>query len=173
MPRHLILPLGLALALAACSPRTPSADTAATTPEPPTLPVPAHAEVPPDDMLAAIPESFLGTWDTASDHCGQDRDLAIDIEPQRIVYHESAGRVQQVQRPDEATIIVDLAMEGEGEHWQARKRYALSADGNSLRDTELQPPLERVRCAAPEATKAGDDEGNQQDAGEAEASAGE
>lgn len=100
---------------------------------------------------AAIPEPFRGVWDNAEGNCNPASDLRMEIGAVSIEFYESLGTVTGVTVESPDSIVVDLAMEGEGERWTVQNRYALSDDGQTLTpsdakdDTEQRIP--RKRCA--------------------------
>ncbi len=146
------LPLASSAALlVACSQSAPTpaqdgtrpavTSTAPITRVPPTaLPTPA----------TTIPEPFRGVWDNAGGSCNPASDLRMDVGAVSIEFYESLGIVTGVMVESPNSIVVDLAMEGEGERWTRKNHYALSADGQELTASELgeAPDLNLVlkRC---------------------------
>jgi hypothetical protein len=141
-------------ALAACQQSAPSpendaspatAPTAATTAPSNATPAPAPT------TAAAIPEQFRGVWDNAGGNCNPASDLRLEIGAVSIEFYESLGAVTGVTIESPSSIVVDLAMEGEGERWERTNRYVLSDDGATLTPSEVGAPpaaaIPRKRCA--------------------------
>lgn len=118
--------------------------------EPNTLPGDARANADPAAMTSptftpaalpttarVIPERFRGVWDNARSKCSPSSNLRMDIGAVSIEFYESLGNVTgvTVEAPD--SIVVDLAMEGEGERWEVKNRYTLSNEGATLTPTDL------------------------------------
>lgn len=154
--RPIPFPLVLAaFALTACQQSAPSAERD----EPPTgaptaaaSPPPGAAPSPSPTAATAIPQQFHGVWDYAEGSCNPASDLRLDIGASRIEFYESVGQVVAVEVESPATIVVEMAMEGEGEKWTSRTRFALSDDGATLTPQPLEPaagePMPRERCPA-------------------------
>ena len=138
-----ILPLA-ALALAACSQSddTPAAEETA---------APARA-TPSATPVAAntVPEAFRGVWDFVDGTCNPASDLRVAIEERAFEFYESHGEVTGVTVESPTSIVVDLAMEGEGETWTMRRRFTLSNGGARLMpaavDGEDFEPMPLKRC---------------------------
>lgn len=138
-----------ALTLAACQQPAPSSqaeapDRAQSAPAMATpKPVPGTA--------TAIPERFRGVWDNAEGSCDPTSDLRLEIGAVSIEFYESLGTVTGVTVESPDSIVVDMAMEGEGERWTRRSRYVLSDDGATLTPSEVDGtvsvPISRKRCA--------------------------
>jgi hypothetical protein len=134
--KHLLLPLAV-LALAACS---QGADEAPA-PEETMMPVEPDGGIgdgagPPGAALAdTIPAAFLGVWDYVEGTCDPASDLRVEIEPESMQFYESYGAVTRVEIASPQRILVNLAMEGEGETWQMERAFTLSDDGKTLTPT--------------------------------------
>ncbi len=75
-----------------------------------------------------IPARFHGVWDHVEATCAQASETRLEIAPGSITFYESFGRVTGVVQESEA-VIVDLAMEGEGERWTNVQRLELVEEG--------------------------------------------
>ena len=151
--RFLLFPCAaIAGLLAACSqpaPRVPE-EASATADSPAAAPPPTPAIAPP--TAAAIPEQFRGVWDNAEGTCMASSDLRMEIGAVSIEFYESLGTVTGVTIESPDAIVVDLAMEGEGERWTVQNRLTLSANGQRLTPSDTQAgkgqPMPRKRCDA-------------------------
>lgn len=142
------------LVLAACQQRpAPSPDSAEPATTAPTTSAPApDAPTAAPTTATAIPDRFRGVWDAETGSCNAASDLRLEIAADRIEFYESVGTVGSVTVESPDRILVDLAMEGEGEKWTVQNRYALSNEGKTLtpsnaRDDSIQP-IPRKRCPA-------------------------
>ena len=95
-----------------------------------------------DDGTApgAIPTAFHGVWDFAEGTCDRASDLRLDVGARRIEFYESVGQVTGVRAQDDGAIIVDLAMEGEGETWEQSSRLEIADDGKTLTFDDAADP---------------------------------
>ncbi|MEC7818562.1 MAG: hypothetical protein VX454_07835 [Pseudomonadota bacterium] len=106
---------------------------------------------PPMAVADTIPARFRGVWDNAEGTCAPASDLRMDIRAGEIEFYESLGEVTSVETEGPDSIVVSLAMAGEGETWTVTSRYVLSDDGAILTpyETETNPryqPIPRKRC---------------------------
>lgn len=137
-----IVPI-LALAVCACSQEQQAAapDTADAT-EAPAATASGKA--------GAMPAAFLGVWDFVEGNCEPASDLRIEIKPRSIEFYESHGDIQSVTVESPDVVVLDLAMEGEGETWTMRRRFTLSNGGETLTPTgfedETFEPMPLKRC---------------------------
>ncbi|MDO5505726.1 MAG: hypothetical protein Q4F49_05465 [Pseudoxanthomonas suwonensis] len=157
---RLLPPLSLAMLLIACSPATDDGPGTDGTPSAAATPVAADADAPgsaiptieeaeataPAVSDDRIPAPFHGAFDESAASCASASEARLVISAEELRFHESVGRVERVEIPADNEITVRLAMEGEGEQWQASERYALSADGSELYDRGQEPAFVRVRC---------------------------
>ena len=147
--------LSFALAAAACSGPEPT-DTG-TAPVETAIPVEPDGGIgdgagPPMASRDTIPTSFRGIWDIAGGTCNPASDLRMDIRDGEIEFYESMGKVTSIEVENPDTIVVSLAMSGEGETWDVTSRYVLSDGGAVLTpfETETNPqykPIPRKRCS--------------------------
>jgi hypothetical protein len=100
----------------------------------------------PDGDIAAIPERFQGRWDVDPAACaGRPGEMRLTVAPDRLLFHESVARVAAV-RPGEANaVVVDLALEGEGETWRETRTLRLTGE-DRLEVTVGDVSSIRVRC---------------------------
>lgn len=141
-----------ALVLTACQQQpaaSPDTSGSGVTTAPPTAaPTPTAAP----NTTVAIPERFRGVWDNEAGSCDTTSDLRLEIGADRIEFYESLGTVGTVTIESPDSILVDLAMEGEGEKWAVQNRYRLSNDGKTLTPSAAKddsvPPIPRKRCPA-------------------------
>lgn len=142
------------LALTACQQSAPSSEkdaspaaVAAAPASPPTSATPVASST----TAAAIPDQFRGVWDAVGGSCNPASDLRLEIGAVSIEFYESLGTVTGVMVESPSSIVVDLAMEGEGERWERKNRYVLSGDGATLTPSEIGGPraaaIPRKRCA--------------------------
>lgn len=153
----LIASLCAALLLAACN-RTPEAQPETVTVEPAApepAPAPAAATID-EKMLSAepapgndnrVPEPFHGTWDESPASCREASEVRLVIGAEQLRFHEGTGQVETVRVVADNDIVLRVAMQGQGQRWQATERYALSADGSELYDRGQEPAFTRVRCS--------------------------
>lgn len=101
-------------------------------------------------VAKAIPQQFLGAWDTADGNCSPVTETRMEIGSQSVGFYESHGEVTRVDIANPNSIIVSLAMEGEGEKWQMERKLALSDAGDSLSvsadKTEEFDPIQLKKC---------------------------
>lgn len=100
---------------------------------------------------APIPETLIGVWDYEQGTCDPASDMRLAISQDRFEFYESVGQVESVRKDGDA-IVVDLAMEGEGETWEQSVRLLLRDDGQRLHITEADAAADvddypRKRCA--------------------------
>lgn len=160
--RNFLVPSALVAAmLGACSQPgptpSPSPDDAATSASvtgtaPAASPAPGIAPAPSRGPAVAIPERFRGVWDNAKGSCNPASDLRMEIGAVSIEFYESLGTVTNVTVESPDSILIDLAMEGEGERWTVKSRYVLSKGGATLTPSEAvdtpSTPIPRKRCQA-------------------------
>lgn len=142
---RLTIPTLAALALAGCSqgepapadPASPTLGRAATTP--------ATADI------AAVPDAFQGIWDSEKGSCDPASDLRVEIAERGITFYEAHGAVTAVAVESPNAVVVELAMQGEGETWTMRRRFTLSNGGGTLTaeavDGDRFEPMPLKRCA--------------------------
>lgn len=146
--------LALALAsLAACSASPPPSDDTATTPPPvddaPAEPAPPAPVPPPPgeddgDTVATIPARFHGEWNSHLPDCGTgNNESRLTVDATTLRFYEATAQVESV-RVDGDTLSVDTTLSGEGVSRDRTFNYTLSADGNTLTDSE--GGLARLRC---------------------------
>ena len=100
--------------------------------------------------FTAVPAPFLGAWGASPAACAAPRDLddlALQIDPARVRFHENSGAVVAVIVRGEREISLTLSLSGEGEDWVQAFEYRLSADRMTLseRSGGAVETL-RVRC---------------------------
>lgn len=123
-PREYLATLALALTLAACGGEPQQEAPAA--PEPVVSPAALPTENPaPATAAATIPARFLGVWDAETGTCDPASDLRLDIAPNTIGFYESQGTVTAVTESKDGSVVIDLAMEGEGEKWEQTMKLEL------------------------------------------------
>ena len=146
--KHAFL-LALPLVLGACSQEStsppPENDSVEQPPAPdasPPSPAESPSASPAATAAATIPERFRGEWNRVAADCGTGRnDSRLRIEPERLRFYESSGEVVSV-REEGRTVTVRARFTGEGENWEADRRFTLSADG----DTLISDGTKRTRC---------------------------
>lgn len=137
-----------ATALTACSQadrRTPEPVESGTA-----TPAPAPATSPPP-QVAVVPARFQGIWDAETGSCDPTSDMRTEIAERGITFYESHGAVSKVTVTAPDTIMVELAMTGEGDKWTLRRNFTLSNGDRTLTpsavDAETFTPLPLKRCA--------------------------
>jgi hypothetical protein len=138
------------LVLTACQQPAPSEQGAASTPAA-ASPIASTTPIAPTTNAKAIPEQFRGLWDNAQGNCNPASDLRLDVGAVSVEFYESLGTVTGVTVESPNSILVELAMEGEGERWERRTRFALSEDGTTLTPSDIgdappAAPMPRKRC---------------------------
>ncbi|QPC99184.1 hypothetical protein [Qipengyuania soli] len=97
-----------------------------------------------------IPSTFLGVWDHDKPSCDVPSDMRLEIAPKSIRFYESRGEVTRIEVDSADSIVVSLAMEGEGEKWQMARKLDLSDDGNTLTESSVDEdridPIKLMRC---------------------------
>jgi hypothetical protein len=106
---------------------------------------------PPAPVTADIvPADYLGAWDYVEGTCDPASDLRVEIGPRSMQFYESYGEITRIVVESPRDIVVSLAMEGEGEQWQMKRRFTLSDDGNTLTpsavDDEPFEPMPLKKC---------------------------
>jgi len=144
------------LAFAACGGEV-QREAAAYEPAPSRTPTPGLPDVDPDpetDAGPAIPARFLGVWDAETGTCDPASDLRLEIAPQSIGFYESLGTVTAVTERKNGSVVIGLAMEGEGEKWEQTITLELIRSGNTEwllslpgRDSDITlRPIRLKRC---------------------------
>ena len=102
--------------------------------------------------LTEIPAAFLGYWDYVEGKCANWSAAQLTIEPRRLQFYESSGDVTAVRQPDATTIVVTMAMTGEGDSWTEETTFRLLDGGRVLESSFTGPdagePFRRKRCEA-------------------------
>jgi len=84
------------------------------------------------DEAIIIPARYQGVWDYEGGTCAPESDMRMEVTSTDITYYESYGRVTGT-RPEGDDLIVDLAMEGEGQEWPESQRLSLVGNGTAER----------------------------------------
>lgn len=98
-----------------------------------------------------VPAKFQGTWDFVDGNCSAESDLRLTVGTNSVQFYESTGVVNGFEQPDDNTVILNLAMEGEGEKWEERFRISLVDGGKYLEASEQSgygagQAMRRKRC---------------------------
>lgn len=153
LPLLVTLPLLVSLALlSACSGEEPAngpADEAVeAAPSASATPAPAGRSA----TLTEMPAAFLGYWDAVEGRCANWSDAQLTIKPDSLTFYESLGQVTAVRQPDATTVVVTMAMSGEGDTWTEEATYRLLDGGTVLESSFAQgeggEPFRRKRCEA-------------------------
>lgn len=101
-----------------------------------------------------IPKQFLGEWGGSKAFCLTHNSNSVDtddlillIEPSRISFYESAGKVLAVATKGDRELALIVEMNSEGNTWLDTLQFRLSTDKNSI--TSIiggQDKTVRVRC---------------------------
>lgn len=146
--KQLIALAPLAL-LAACSGEEPAPEATTSEPAPQASATPSATPAVTEATLAEVPAAFLGYWDNVDGQCAIWSNAQLTIEPRRLTFYESTGDVTAVRQPDPATIVVSMAMSGEGDTWTEESTYRL-VDGGKVLESSFDHgnPFRRKRCDA-------------------------
>lgn len=137
--------------LAACSGEEPAPEPSAT---PAATGAPAASASPTTGpaALTQIPAAFQGYWDAVDGQCATWSDAQLTIKPDSLIFYESMGDVTAVRQPDAETIVVSMAMSGEGDSWTEETTYRLLNGGTVLESDfaadDGGEPFRRKRCDA-------------------------
>lgn len=98
-----------------------------------------------------VPARFQGSWDFVDGDCSAQSELRIRVGTNSVQFYESTGVVNGFEQPDDNTVILNLAMEGEGEKWEERFRLSLVEGGKFLEASEQSgygagQAMRRKRC---------------------------
>ncbi|WP_155806030.1 hypothetical protein [Erythrobacter litoralis] len=99
-----------------------------------------------------VPTKFQGVWDFIDGNCSRDSDLRLEIGANSLQFYESMGTVNGYEQPNPDTVILNLAMEGEGERWEERTRMSLVDGGKFLVMSDVSgygsgQGIRRKRCS--------------------------
>jgi hypothetical protein len=101
------------------------------------------------DVHTSIPDQFIGRWGGSLQSCadpGAD-DLRLDVEPGRMRFWESTGRVLAVATDGPLKLALLMEFSGEGETWLEALEFQLSQDRGKLSTvTSRRNVASRVRC---------------------------
>jgi hypothetical protein len=133
----------LVLALTACSGEADAPSEGAD--------VDAAAAEAPMYMPVVIPTQFWGVWDYVEGACLPESDMRMEISGNEILFYESMGTLTGIELEGENSIVLMLAMEGEGERWEQKLRLAFGEDGKTLMPQffdgdRVYEPMPRQKC---------------------------
>lgn len=102
-------------------------------------------------MPVVIPTQFKGVWDYVEGACLPESDLRMEIGSDEILFYESMGKLTGIELEGENSIVLILAMEGEGERWEQKLRLSFGEDGKTLMPQffdgdRVYDPMRRQRC---------------------------
>ncbi len=92
----------------------------------------ATSDAEPEVEPSLIDAAYQGVWDYEGGTCAPESDMRMEVTATDITYYESYGRVTGT-RPDGDDLIVDLAMEGEGQEWNESQRLSILGNGTARR----------------------------------------
>lgn len=93
-----------------------------------------------------IPTALQGQWAGVTARCGdRSDDLELTIDPGKLIFHESVGTVDQVERKDDG-YAVRASFTGEGQSWTRTVTLRPSADGRTLTMMNDGTAVTRKRC---------------------------
>lgn len=102
-----------------------------------------------------MPARFLGVWDSETGTCAPESEFLLRIAANGIGFIESYGTLTHVTESPDGEALIGLAMEGEGEQWEATISLSLVGQGADERlvvpfeDRAGMPvPLRFKRCPA-------------------------
>ena len=102
------------------------------------------------EQTGLIPDRFRGAWDYVEGSCLASSDLRMEIAGDMITFYESMGRVTAVDRSEADEVLVNLAMEGEGESWDTTLRLTLDSPDRLIAADPVgapEPTDYRKRCS--------------------------
>jgi hypothetical protein len=125
-----------ALLLAACggaeTPEEPAGDLELTVSTTDAANDETSSDAEPEAEPSLIAAAYQGVWDYEGGTCAPESDMRMEVSATDITYYESYGRVTGT-RPDGDDLIVDLAMEGEGQEWNESQRLSILGTGTARR----------------------------------------
>lgn len=107
----------------------------------------SDSSLPQADETGQMPVAMLGRWTGMKDRCGdRSADMELNILPDRLVFHESVGTVEDVTPGDERRLSVRAAFTGEGQSWTRTLTLNPSEDGQTLTIINDGTAATRKRC---------------------------
>jgi hypothetical protein len=104
----------------------------------------------PTRQADVVPERFRGVWDHVEGNCDPASELRMEIGETAIGFYESRGQVTNIELDGQNSMVLELAMEGEGERWTMTRRFTLESSGRlvpSATDSEEEfEPMPLKRC---------------------------
>ena len=167
--RWMVLALGSALALAACSSGESGSNASEKGDAPITgggqdQPTPSNLTddpqngiepitLPSPKPIASIPAGFRGRWGMVAGDCDPARDDAkgrMEVTAMALRFYESRGTVQSLTVVAPDTLTAQLAFTGEGQRWSRADRLTLIDDGKTLvrQEQQAQSVFRYSRCPA-------------------------
>lgn len=104
---------------------------------------------PAEVRVGAIPRQYWGIWTRRPELCGQQGadESAFQIGARKLQFWESTGEVKSVTLKNPMTVEVEADYTGEGQNWQAKSQFALSASKQDLMVGEPgKPGMWYKRC---------------------------
>lgn len=96
-------------------------------------------------QLLEMPVAFQGAWDVNLETgCSSLSDGRIVVEPTRLKFYESTGKIVDISAQGPSELLVTTEMSGEGETWTKAHRLQLSAGGGEVLTVNEAPA--RFRC---------------------------
>ncbi|WP_431470986.1 hypothetical protein [Sphingosinithalassobacter sp. LHW66-3] len=100
-----------------------------------------------DTRHGPIPMGYRGVWSAGEGGCARGAEQRLRIEPDTLVFYESAATPGRVEQLSDSSIRLDLAFTGEGETWTQTNTLTLLDDGRRLRREQAEmPPVTYTRC---------------------------
>jgi hypothetical protein len=81
----------------------------------------------------AIPALFHGPWDAETGTCDPASERRLEIAANSVKFYESLGAVTGVTDAQDGSVLIDLAMEGEGEQWNRSMALKVTGEGEGQR----------------------------------------
>lgn len=107
---------------------------------------PVAKSVPPAD---GMPSGMQGRWTGLEDRCGDPAaPMELRIENDRLLFHESEGRVTAITPRADGSVLVEAAFTGEGQSWTRRLTLIPQDGGRRLRIDGDGDGVTRKRCPA-------------------------
>lgn len=117
------------------------------------LSVIALLQVAPSQPLFEIPLEFRGEYNANLNDCGTgNNDSKLRISWDRLRFWESSGKLKELLRLPDGSVVISAEMSGEGEKWMSVYQLRLSEEGKKLsvihpQTADLdQIAFDRFRC---------------------------
>lgn len=116
---------------------------------------PANNAAPTENAVSAaeeeseglIPVAVRGRWTGIGDNCtDKAAELELSITPRTLIFHESVGTVNAIEKQADGRLKVDASFTGEGQSWTRSLILKTSAKGEELTVINDGAAVTRKRC---------------------------